>query len=93
MLGLNLCFTLKIYSFFIVDVTVENLESVNDTALIEVQESGSSAKKQAGHKTGPPLRYSFSMSHCEAFHILYKKTMYAILKFVPVCLCIIHALN
>ena len=63
MLGLNLCFALKFYSLSITDITIENLESVNDTALVEVQESGSSAKKQDSHKTGPPLRYSFSMSH------------------------------
>lgn len=50
----------KLYS--IVDVLVENLESINIVA--EGQESGSAhAKAQVGQKT-ESLRYSFSMSLC-----------------------------
>ena len=57
--------------YSVIDITVENLESVDDAAAIAGgQESGSaSAKRQAGHETDPPLRYSFSTSHhCIAFY-------------------------
>ena len=45
-------------------ITIENLETSNDVdiAIVGEQESGS-ARREAGHKTGPPLRYKFSMSY------------------------------
>ena len=63
--------------YSVVDIAVENLESFDDTAIAEGQESGSApAKKQVGHETEPPLHYSFSMSHyCIASDI--KLYMYA----------------
>lgn len=63
--------------YSVVGIAVDNLESFNDTAIAEGQESGSApAKKQVGHETEPPLHYSFSMSHyCIASDI--KLNMYA----------------
>ena len=48
------------YIYYVIDVTVENVEPVSDATIAERQESGS-----PDFKTDPPLRYSFSMLHLQ----------------------------
>ena len=50
------------FTLSVTDITIENSDSFNDTTVAKGQESGPS-KKQVGHRTGPLLRYGFSMSH------------------------------
>ena len=52
---------------FTLSVTDINSDSLNDAIVAKGQESGPS-KIQVGYRTGPLLRYSFSMSHsCIAY--------------------------
>ena len=50
------------FTLSVTDITIESSDSFNDATVAKGQESGPS-KKQVGHRTGPLLRYSFSMSH------------------------------
>ena len=55
------------FTLSITDITIGNSDSFNDAIVAKGQESGPS-KKQVGYRTGPLLRYSFSMSHsCIAY--------------------------